>query len=466
MSLFNKIISIITALIISIFPPLGETPELSEYYEDDPQYVVFMVTNVHYLNLEPYVKQMVELHGEIDPDSKRMYAFGVVGPMCLTQSVEQMNEEVNHVFLLAEKYNVPVYFQMDDCTNYSTYFGDGATTDENGNKFYNDPEMCEWIAFPKENEEWGGQSYGMLPRWHCDWSGVPFATAGGFPCFNSQKYLNWYSNQVKNGFILPLVKNYTRLKSQGKAYLFAGINTGWETQIPDYSGSDYASMEDFEHAQYGMHALHNMGYNEESLKKEAYKNLMSVEDYTKQLLYGVLADYIEFTCKLFYDAGIERHKIISHIVSLSSYTEEYSTMRPPTWVCINDYCTPGWTMSPKTCPYDLDILYMQLAQNGRNEYANAEGYAHYDDVETCRAYFEESLLGNAKLITVYGYDQETGTYGYVKNENFYFVKVVKEWLSYELGPDFKWTERTDLSIDYGGCKPLVRLKIKIKKIFN
>ena len=201
MSLFSKIISFITAFIISIFPSLGETPEIPEYYEDDPQYVVFMVTNVHYLDLEPYVKQMVELHGEINPESKRMYAFGVIGPMCLTQSVEQMNEEVNHVFSLAEKYNVPVYFQMDDCTNYSTYFGDGATTDENGSKFYNDPEMCEWVAFPKEGEEWGGQSYGMLPRWHCDWSGVPFATAGGFPCFNSEKYMNWYSNQIKKGFI-------------------------------------------------------------------------------------------------------------------------------------------------------------------------------------------------------------------------------------------------------------------------
>ena len=117
MSLFNKIISLITALIIAVFPSLGEPPEASDYYEDDPQYVVFMVTNVHYMNLEPYVKQMVELHGEITPDSKRMYAFGVIGPMCLTQSVEQMNEEVNHVFSLAEKYKVPVYFQMDDCTN-------------------------------------------------------------------------------------------------------------------------------------------------------------------------------------------------------------------------------------------------------------------------------------------------------------------------------------------------------------
>ncbi len=465
MSLKKRIISFIIALITALLTLFGTdiTPDITG--EDDPQYVVFMVTNVHYMNLEPYVSQMVELHGEIDADSKRMYAFGVVGPMCLTQSVEQMREEVNHVFALAEKYNVPVYFQMDDCTNYTDYFGGGAVT-KDGNKFYNDPEMCEWIAFPKEGEKWGGESYGMLPRWHCDWSGVPFATAGGFPCFNSPKYLEWYSDQVTKGFIEPLTENYTRLKEENKAYLFAGINTGWETQIPDYSDKDYASLEDFEKAQYGYHALHNMGYTEKSLRKEAAKNRMSVRDYTKKLLYSVIADYIKFTCKLFYDAGIERHKIISHIVSLSSYTEEYSTTRPPVDVCINEYCTPGWTMSPKTCPYDLYELYLQLAKRGRNEYANAEGYAHYDDEETCRKYFEESLLSNAKLITVYGYDQETGTYGYVKSKDFYFVKVVREWLNYELGKEYKWKDRPDIENEYSGWEPLVRLKIKFKKMLE
>ena len=132
--------------------------------DDGVQYVVFMVTNVHYNDLESYVSEMVTLHGKIDSSSDRMYAFGVVGPMCITQSIEQMNEEVNTVFALAEKYNVPVFFQMDDCTNYATNFGDGATIDEAGNKFYKDPEMCEWIAFPEECEKWGGQKYGILPK--------------------------------------------------------------------------------------------------------------------------------------------------------------------------------------------------------------------------------------------------------------------------------------------------------------
>ena len=420
--------------------------------DDGVQYVVFMVTNIHYNNLENYVSEMVTLHGEIDSSSDRMYAFGVVGPMCITQSIEQMNEEVNTVFALAEKYNVPVFFQMDDCTNYATNFGDGATIDDAGNKFYNDPEMCEWIAFPEEGEEWGGQKYGMLPRWHCNWSGVPFATPGGFPCFNSPKYLAWYEKQVTEGFIAPLVENYERLKKEGKAYLLAGINTGWETQIPDYSNATYASLEEFEKAQYGMHALHNLGYDTQSIYEEAVSRMLSEAEVIRELLYEVIADYIEFTCKMFYDAGIEKSKIFSHIVSISSTENGCTTEHPPTYVCINDYCTPGWTMSPKTCPYNLQQLEKELGENGRNEYVNAEGYAHYDDVATCTAYFEESLCGNAKLITVFGYDQATGTYGYQKSPDFYFVKVVKSWLAREIGPDYTWANRPSLVAKAKICK--------------
>ena len=55
--------------------------------DDGVQYVVFMVTNIHYNSLEPYVSEMVELHGKIDSSYDRMYAFGVVRPMSLTQSM-------------------------------------------------------------------------------------------------------------------------------------------------------------------------------------------------------------------------------------------------------------------------------------------------------------------------------------------------------------------------------------------
>ena len=78
-------------------------------------------------------------------------------------------------------------------------------------------------------------------------------------------------------------------------------------------------------------------------------------------------------------------------------------------------------------------------------YSNAEGYAHYNNEETCTAYFEESLCGNARMITVFGYDQSTGQYGYQKSPDFYFVKVVRKWLAYEIGPDYTWETRPVLT---------------------
>ncbi len=407
------------------------------------QYAVLVVSNTYYEKLDSYIRTMVEQHDPIDPTSKRMYAFGVYGPMCITQSIEQMQSEVNYVFKLAEKHNVPVYFQMDDCTNYTTAFGDEATIDDKGTRFYEDPEMCEWVAFPEEGEEWGGQSYGMLPRWHCNWSGNPFATAGGFPCYNSEKYLAWYTKQVQEGFIKPLIENYSRLVKLGKGYLFAGVSTGWETQIPNYTNSSMHSLQDFEKAQYGMHALYNMGYDAKKLKKEAAEKHVTVEALQTELLYQVLADYIEYTCKLFDDAGIGRHKIFSHTVSISSSTGVETTEHPPLWVSINDYCTPGWTMSPKTCPYNIDKVHATLAQYNRNEYANTEGYAHYDNVENCRDYFKESLLGNARLVTAFCYDVTTATskYGYDKDRDFYYAQVIREWMNYQLGPDYTWATR-------------------------
>ena len=112
--------------------------------EEKMQYMMFMFTNKSYATIEDYLPEMKQLYGDMSIAKKKMYAFGVVGPMVLTQSIEEMQTEVNTCFDYAEKYQIPVYFQMDDLTNYSTAFGSGAEK-----KFYEDPLMCEWTKFPE-----------------------------------------------------------------------------------------------------------------------------------------------------------------------------------------------------------------------------------------------------------------------------------------------------------------------------
>ncbi|MDY6367371.1 MAG: hypothetical protein SPL13_02500 [Clostridia bacterium] len=443
---------------------------------DNTQYVVFMLTNTTYQQDESFLFEMQRLHGENDPKSERMYAFGTTGPYILNHSIETMRENVNTVFQAAERYNIPVYFQMDDCKQFFTTtpnninkYGDeencvhvGKTTGVSYNHFYEDPDMCEWIALPSGSETWGGQSNGELPKWMMDW-GSPYARVlGGFPCFNSESYLEWYDNQIKEGFIKPLLENLIRLQKEGKDYLFAGVCTGWETMLPDYSsdaivckGSAYSGVKSWERTQYGMHAIYNIKddygnrlYDTDAkLAAGAQAHGLSLTAFKRYLLFQVIHDYIEHTCKLFYDAGISRYKIYSHTIAYTSGNggDEFAngnatynaslcdTFALPSWVAINDYCIPGWSIA-STIPYDTNVILKNVAKYapGLNAYASVEAYANDGggNEANCRAYMERLLGGNSKLLPIFGYEQDTkatSTLGYSRDGDYFFTKLIRQW---------------------------------------
>ena len=454
--------------------------EITGFKEESSQYVVFMLTNIRYKDVERFLPDMKALHGANDPETNRMYAFGVVGPFILNHTVETIKKQVNTCLTLAEKYDIPVYFQMDDCKQYFTFRQSGARyfgneencihKGANGKRykhFYNDPDMCEWIALPKDGESWGGERYGKLPRWICDWGNVKnFAhVRGGFPCFNSESFLKWYDNQITEGFVKPLVRRLNKWKKQGKEYLFAGVCTGWETMIPDYQDDAVITsglcpfysnkLYPWEKTQFGMHAIYNIKdengnrlYDtDEKLAAAAEKAGLSLPLFKRELLYKVIHDYIEHTCKLFYDAGIERLKIVSHTLSRASLLDRQDTFASPIWVNINDYCLPAWSMA-ETCPYDMKVIEKTVAERaeGLNAYANAEGYASNGgkDEESCKKYIEDFLGKNARLITIFGYDYggaKSVTMGYPRNEDFYFTRLIKDWRAKKLLPDYDFAKR-------------------------
>ena len=176
---------------------------------------------------------------------------------------------------------------------------------------------------------------------------------------------------------------------------------------------------------------------------------MLVDDYVKQLLFGVMHDFIEFIAKTIYDAGIPRHLIYSHQVSIGSSLKRYDTMAPPLWVAVNDYCTPGWTMSRVTCPWDQQELEATIAEHapGLNEYVNAEGYCSgYTTEKEATEYIEQLLGGNCRNVTVFGYDNPNGTFGFRREPDFGFVVATNKWLNYEICPDFDWNKRAEFKI--------------------
>ena len=381
-------------------------------YGADIKYVTYMITNKNVDEIESYIQRMKAIHGENDATKGRMYAFGVPGPFPLSQSVEEMRAMVEKCFTLAEKYNVPVFFQVDDMTNYINL---GSWAEEQfGNdslvKFYEHPEMCEWVAFPEEGEEYGGQNaYGRLPRWYFNWGDEASTTA--CPNLASPQFRELLQYQMQEGFLKPLAAKLKTLKASGKSYLFAGCNIGWETQIPDYSADSLLSsgmktLEDWEKTEYGYAALHTLGYTAESLAAEAAVLGKTTEQHRKDILYGVIHDFIEFVAKLVYDAGIPRDLIYTHTIANGTVDDQYDTMMPPLWVAINDYSTPGYTMANGN--WDQTELVNTLSSYGKTEYIIAEGYknGYNGSYVAARNYISTQFKANCRNITAFGYDQE------------------------------------------------------------
>ncbi len=419
----------------------NQVSDMSES-KDLTQYVVLMYTNKRYEEIETYLPEMKYLYGENNPESTRMYAFGVPGPMLLTQSCDEMKEQINACFDMAEKFDIPVYFQIDDVNNYTTYFGSGAET-----KFYEDPSMCEWIAFPNEGESYGGEElYGELPRFWFNWGSWMCAEA--FPNLASENFQDFVLTQLKTGVLEPLTERLQKLKEANKEYLFAGACIGWETHIPDYSKDnpllvlDADSppkdsrtgriMQEWEMSAYGYGALHSLGYNQERLETEAKEQNLTVDEIRKSLLYQVIHDYSELLSKTLWEAGVPRSKIFTHTVSYASYSGVENPFTPPIWCAVNDYSIPGYTMSPVTCKYDMDVLKDKiLAVDPKMPYfANVEGYAAgVNEEEEASAYFEELFGKGALVVTAFGYaDPPTKYFTFKRNREFGYNVALRKWL--------------------------------------
>lgn len=422
--------------------PTAPQNEEEEVYDSTAvdKYIVFFLTNTSVAQaLSPsagkdantaynFVNELPYLFGNIKRSDKYKYAFGLPGPMLLTQSLSEMRDQMNKAFDAAEKYNVPVYFQLDDCNNYTTEFGGGAEQ-----KFYENPDWVEWVDFPKEGEAWGGQSNGRAPYFWFNWGAWMHAKA--FPSFQSPGFREFIVRRLKEGVVSTLKDRYQRLKTLKKEYLFAGVAIGWETHIPDYSSSNTVSnvspqnlpvnslagdtMKIWEAAKYGYNSLHTLGKTE----------------YSRDVLNQVIHDYSELLAKTVYESGIPRNKIFTHIVGfISAFPDLKTTFIPPIWTAVNEYSTPGFTMSPITCPYNVDVIKAEIKKKDpvQQHFGNVEGYSRgVDGNYTDASNYLSSMFNNgALLVSVFGWGREPATseFAVSHSKTSPFVQAAQNWL--------------------------------------
>ena len=289
-----------------------------------------------------------------NPSNYFKYGYGLQQIRLLSRSTDVMEERINEMCEIADDTGIPVWLHIDPI------YAWGANTESSPDdapsvKYWNDPEMREWREFPS-----GGQLPTYIPRFWFNW-GAWCTPAPAFPAIGSPKFIKFACRQLQEGVLEPLSVWRSKWESEGREYLFAGINVGWETQIPYYSSTKLNSgiVASFPSSvaglqidpglvgvetQFGYASLYWRGWTESSLQAAASLEGITYNQKLHDELYRCIHDYMSSLAKECANTGIGPDKVYTHIVALESAQYDIASNHPPIWTSVNPYSTPGFTL--------------------------------------------------------------------------------------------------------------------------
>lgn len=411
------------------------------------------------------VEDIRKQFGEQRSAQQKYIGFSIALTPTLNLKPEELKAQVVKALNLAESNSIPVFFHLDD-----QHFWWLNT------ELSHNPAMQEWSEFPKAGETSGR----VVPRYWLNWGDPASVYPTPPPCFACQPFRAALAKRLRECVAEPIVQRLSTWRKQGKDYLFAGMASGNETMVPDFSrgydgykgkegdeaGSDMTrfppvrlrmSKEDM--VPIGYHSLYAMGYNQSSIERLAQSQQKNVRRVTHELLYKVAHDYAEFQAKTLCEAGVPKERIYTHFTStnhsLKSYEQDQikdlearptsagragsDNVAPPVESSINRYSRPGFTVV--STAVDLNELVAQMRKAGAPQegkaWAAVESYACSGQPGTpqSKEQYEEYLGGliahGAHVVNIYGWNIPSGPYA-IKSSGV--VPAVKKWLSGERIP--------------------------------
>ncbi len=403
------------------------------------------------------VEEMRKEFGEQRPGQQRYIGFSVWIPT-LNLTLEQLKAEIVSALDLAERNKIPVFFHLDD---EHMLWGNP--------EFLQNKEMAEWSDFPKAGSKQGP----VVPRYWLNW-GDP---ANVYPvpplCFACQQTKAIMAKRLKECVALPIVQRLNRWRKEGKEYLFAGLASGNETKVPDFSrgyegyrgvgepgGLDNTqfpaiknTMTKTEMLPIGYHSLSVMGFNKQTIENLARAQHKTKSRIVHELLFKVAQDYAEFQTRTLNLAGLPKSNTYTHFTStnytMGSLDDQLKAiesqpsasarpgsdnMAPPVVASVNQHSRPGFTIVKNGV--DLNELVSQLQKAGAPDrgmsWAAVESYACSGQPGTpqTQVQYEQYLGGllshGAKVVNCYGWNITSGPYT-VKTSGV--IPAVKAWVN-------------------------------------
>lgn len=193
----------------------------------------------------------------------------------------------------------------------------------------------------------------------------------------------------KARFFAALINEWRlELAKMNKSYLFVGIDPGWETGIQNYSNFTAAKNKGVNYNM-GYCALHYEGYSQNNPPTNP-----------EAVLEEVVRKYAKFESQIFYEAGLPKNKIFTHIAAFDGdkisgpHPNAPFRQRGLVEQAFNEFSTPGFSIYPEV--YFPDSILRNV--RGR-EWSIIE--TAYSDFEHLNVFAGDP---NLKHINIYSWD--------------------------------------------------------------
>lgn len=272
-------------------------------------------------------------------DPNRILGFSV-GPIATDQGADDARSVISDAFDVALKNDMAVALHLDDYM----FWGQARLPD--GHLLRAATNTAEW-------KDWSGTPAGGL---EIGW--LPNVRLPPQMCYESPSVRDFVTYWARDVVGSEVKRQFDRLVAAGKPQLFAGVIVGWESNLA-----------------YGYCSLSYLGYS-------ADKPPVDFDRERER----ILQRHIERFAKGFYDAGIPKDLILTHLgpISKRGYDEllanmprervreiHQSTALRAFWTAFNGYSSPGF--SAYLDERRFEDIYDAVKAHGRGIWAMTEG---------------------------------------------------------------------------------------------
>jgi hypothetical protein len=429
---------------------------------DDPDYLIyqFMGDLQHPDPAESWVERLQAEFGRQEPGHSKYIGFGFF-VQDMNGDVPSLRHKIETLLRIAEKYEMPVFFQLD-----GTLFWDKRPDDLNTN-----PEAVEWSAFPAPGQKTGPIEPRIWFNWG-EWKVFPVSP----PCFESSLFRADVKERLEKGVAAPIREALERWRTGGvdRTYLFAGVTVGNEVGIPDYRLNKIQlernpasrprdkgkglEMTDAEMVRGGYCSLYNRGYTAEKISEIVRDRFgaddvsgMNTETVVTGLLDDVVHDYMAFRAKILWDnlagSGPAQMRIYTHTTSTArkkagrsmAFATDGSRSIPTVAAAVNPYSRPGFSVVRNSVDLPDVLSQMRAAAGGAanswvvpwgavESYATVAQPGRPQTQEEYRAYLDMLFGSGAKLVSLLESPQGANSPFTVAAESAGVKSAIREWL--------------------------------------